>query len=45
MKYQIIKLNVIQKANVLVIDFIFEPKTKSVFTKSTVATKTSLYCR
>jgi len=41
---QIIKPNAIGKVNEVVIDYIFEPQAKSVSTKSSGATKTSLYC-
>ena len=41
---QVIQPNGIGKVNVVVIDFIFEPQAKSVSTKSSGATKTSLNC-
>ncbi|SOD18366.1 hypothetical protein [Pedobacter xixiisoli] len=43
-KNQVIQPNGIGKVDEVVIDFIFEPKAKSVSTKSSGATKTSLYC-
>ena len=43
-KDQIIKPGKIGKVGEVVIDFIFEPADKSVSTKSSGATKTSLYC-